>query len=112
VHTGGASGGGAPGETVADTRQRCPETSRGKSVASTSHTAACRCVYDELADEDPRGPLLARERCEGPMIAVGVGHGEIAGWIVGLVHKLVNNRRFQGARPGHHYVRIDRHDVQ
>jgi len=61
-----------------------------------------------------RGVLrqLARERCECPVVAVRVGHGEVAGRVVGLVGELVHDRCFQCVSACHHCVRVCCDNVQ
>lgn len=46
------------------------------------------------------------------MVAVGVGHSEVARWVVGLVGKLAHDLCVERAGLGHHRERIGRHDVQ
>ena len=55
--------------------------------------------------------VLARERCEGPMVAVRVSHGEVARGIVALVDDLVHDPRPQFNGASQHRVRIGGHHV-
>ena len=57
------------------------------------------------------GAVLASERCERPMVAVGVDHAEVTRRIVGLINKVVQNRCVQRTCSVHHRVGVGRDDV-
>lgn len=55
---------------------------------------------------------LPGERREGPVVAVGVLHGEVTGRVVRLVHDRMHHRRANHPYPLQHRVGIRSHDMK
>jgi hypothetical protein len=79
---------------------RCRSARSRWSVDRVDLTVLLRTVVAQL------GSLVrAGEGCDRPVVAVGVGHREITGRVLGLLDELVHDGRVQRACPGHDRVR-------
>ena len=79
---------------------------------AVARCSKCMEGFYNAAGTSVRGFPLPGERRERPVISVGVPHGEVARWIVGLIHEWVHDGGAERERSLHHGVRISGYDVQ